>query len=85
MGCNCTLCAGRIGGLRDGQQMIQSEAVQSGGAGLVVSGIAGQGSTVAQQRMGRAQDTRPTTKVTAGSLCNILLTTDVHLKAIARR
>jgi hypothetical protein len=71
-----------IGGLRGGQQMIQAELAQGGGAGFIASGIAGQGNSVAQQRLGRAQDTRPTITVAAGELCNILVTKELRLPAL---
>jgi hypothetical protein len=73
-----------IGGLRGGQQMVSQELAQTG-LGPVASGIASQGSQVAQQRLGRAQDTRPTIEVAAGSLCNILVPKTLHLPAVARR
>lgn len=65
------------GGLQGGQQMLQA-GLQAGvgeavGADYVVTGIATQGNQVAQQRLGRAQDTRPTVHVAAGELCNVFL------------
>jgi type IV secretory pathway VirB10-like protein len=74
-----------IGGLRGGQQMVQAELTQSGGAGLIVSGIAGQGSSVAQQRLGRAQDTRPIITVQPGELCNVLVTKSLSLSPMTAK
>jgi Bacterial conjugation TrbI-like protein len=70
-----------IGGLRGGQQMIQAE-LAPGGAGDLAAGIAQQGSSVAQQRLGRAQDTRPTIHVAAGDVCNVLVTKELRLSAL---
>jgi type IV secretory pathway VirB10-like protein len=75
-----------IGGLRGGQQMLQAELAQESGA-MVVTGIAQQGSIVAQQRLGRAQDTRPTITVQPGELVNVLITKPFRmpLSAVAQR
>ena len=75
-----------IGGLRGGQQMLQAELAQESGA-YVVTGIAQQGSIVAQQRLGRAQDTRPTITVQPGELVNVLITKPFRmpLSAVAQR
>jgi type IV secretory pathway VirB10-like protein len=62
-----------IGGLRGGQQALQA-ALSQDGTTYIVSGIAQQGSSVAQQRLGRAQDTRPTITVQPGELVNVLIT-----------
>jgi len=67
-----------IGGLRGGQQMLSQELAQNGMA-PIAGGIASQGSQVAQQRLGRAQDTRPTIEVAPGSLCQILVPKTLHL------
>jgi type IV secretory pathway VirB10-like protein len=75
-----------IGGLRGGQQMLQAELAQQSGA-TVVTGIAQQGSIVAQQRLGRAQDTRPTITVQPGELVNVLIVKPFRmpLSAVAQR
>jgi type IV secretion system protein VirB10 len=75
-----------IGGLRGGQQMLQAELAQESGA-YVVTGIAQQGSSVAQQRLGRAQDTRPTITVQPGEIVNVLITKPFRmpLSAVAQR
>jgi type IV secretory pathway VirB10-like protein len=61
-----------IGGLQGGQQVLQ-QSIATDGAGPIAAGIARQGGSVAQQRLGRAQDTRPTITVRPGELCNILV------------
>jgi type IV secretory pathway VirB10-like protein len=70
-----------IGGLRGGQQLLTQEMVNNG-AGAVALGITSQGSQVAQQRLGRAQDTRPTIYVEAGEACNILVPKTLRLAAL---
>jgi len=67
-----------IGGLRGGQQALQT-ALSQDGTTYIVSGIAQQGSSVAQQRLGRAQDTRPTITVRPGELVNVLITKPFRL------
>jgi type IV secretion system protein VirB10 len=69
------------GALRGGQQVIQTEIATQGGATPIVGGIAGQANTLAQQRVGRAMDTRPTITVEAGQLCTVLLIKPLHLPA----
>jgi type IV secretory pathway VirB10-like protein len=75
-----------IGGLQGGQQVLQ-QSLATDGAGPMASGIARQGSTVAQQRLGRAQDTRPTIMVRPGELVNVLVTKPLRVPAsmLARR
>jgi type IV secretory pathway VirB10-like protein len=75
-----------IGGLRGGQQALQAELAQDG-ATYIVNGITQQGSSVAQQRLGRAQDTRPTITVRPGELVNVLITKPFRmpLSAVAQR
>ena len=53
----------------------------------VVTGIAQQGSIVAQQRLGRAQDTRPTITVQPGELVNVLIAKPFRMpvSAVAQR
>jgi type IV secretion system protein TrbI len=70
------------GALRGGQQVIQTEIATQGGATPIVGGIAGQANTLAQQRVGRAMDTRPTIEVAAGQLCTVLLIKPLHLPAL---
>jgi len=62
-----------IGGLQGGQQVLQQEIAGNNGAGAIAAGIARQGNSATQQRLGRAQDTRPTIIAHAGELCNILV------------
>jgi type IV secretory pathway VirB10-like protein len=75
-----------IGGLRGGQQALQAELAQDGST-YIVTGITQQGSAVAQQRLGRAQDTRPTITVQPGELVNVLITKPFRmpLSAVAQR
>jgi type IV secretory pathway VirB10-like protein len=70
-----------IGGLQGGQQVLQTELGVSG-AGPMATGIARQGSSQTQQRLGRAQDTRPTITVSSGTLVNILVPRAVTLPAL---
>jgi type IV secretory pathway VirB10-like protein len=70
------------GALRGGQQMLQMEMAQAGGAGQVATGIAGMGNQVAGQRLGRALDTRPTITVFPGQTCSVLLTKPLSLPAV---
>ena len=50
---------------------------QAAGAGQVASGIATYGNQATGRVVGRALDTRPTIKVHAGQLCNVLLTKEL--------
>jgi type IV secretory pathway VirB10-like protein len=70
------------GALRGGQQALQVAAANEAGAGNIIVGIAGQASQVAQQRLGRALDTRPTIAVDAGQLCQVLLIKALKLPAM---
>jgi type IV secretion system protein TrbI len=70
-----------IGGLRGGQEVLQRELGQAG-AGPIASGITQEGANKAQQRLGRAQDTRPTIIAAAGELCNVLLPKGLELPEI---
>jgi hypothetical protein len=70
-----------IGGLQGGQQVLQTELGASG-AGPMATGMARQGSSQTQQRLGRAQDTRPTMTVSSGTLVNILVPRAVKLPAL---
>jgi len=70
------------GALRGGMQALQSTVATAGGVGQVAAGIGATGSQVAQQRLGRALDTRPTIAVDAGQLCHVLLTKPLHLPAM---
>lgn len=72
-----------MGALRGGQQVLQTEATQAGAAGQMAAGIGSQSNQVAQQRLGRAQDTRPTLSVSAGETCHVLLTKALHLPAVS--
>ena len=72
-----------IGGvLRGGQQMLQMEMAQAGGAGQIATGMAGLGNQAASQRVGRALDTRPTIKVFPGQQCQVLLIKELQLPAV---
>ena len=71
-----------IGGLQGGQQVLQMEMAQNGGDGAIAAGIARQGSSQAQMRLGRAQDTRPTIIVAAGEQCNVLVPKALSLPAV---
>jgi type IV secretory pathway VirB10-like protein len=75
-----------IGGLRGGQQVLQ-QSLGVDGVGPIASGIAQQGSVVTQQRLGRAQDTRPTIIVRPGELVNVLMTKPFRMpvSAVAQR
>jgi Bacterial conjugation TrbI-like protein len=68
------------GGLQGGQQVLQTQ-LGPAGAGPIAAGIAREGSSQAQQRLGRAQDTRPTITVASGELCQILIPKALQLPA----
>jgi type IV secretory pathway VirB10-like protein len=70
-----------IGGLQGGQQVLQTQ-LGNEGAGPIATGIARQGSTQSQIRLGRAQDTRPTLTVRAGEQCQILTTKAMQLPKV---
>jgi type IV secretion system protein VirB10 len=72
-----------IGGvLKGGMQAIQTSLMQGAGAGQVASGIATYGNQATSRVVGRALDTRPTIKVHAGQLCNVLLIKELKLPAV---
>jgi hypothetical protein len=70
------------GVLRGGSQALQMELAQAAGAGQVATGMTAVGNQVAQQRLGRALDTRPTIEVDAGQLCHVLLIKPLSLPAM---
>jgi type IV secretory pathway VirB10-like protein len=67
-----------IGSLRGGQQVIQRGIGQDGMA-PIAGGISREGSSEAQQRLGKAQDTRPTLTIASGTPVNILITKALQL------
>jgi type IV secretory pathway VirB10-like protein len=70
------------GALKGGMDMLHMGAAQVAGAGQVASGIATYGNQATTRIAGRAMDTRPTIKVHAGQLCNVLLTKELKLPAM---
>jgi len=74
-----------MGVLRGGHQAVITEMGGVRGSGAVASGIASTTSQFGQQKLNRAIDTRPTSEVDAGSLCQVLLLKPLHLPAVARR
>jgi type IV secretory pathway VirB10-like protein len=70
------------GGLRGGQQVAQMQLGQTGGAGPIAAGMTSGVSGAGQQRLGRAQDTRPTITVQAGDRCNILVVQALQVPAV---
>jgi type IV secretion system protein VirB10 len=70
------------GVLKGGQQMLQAELAQAGGVGYVATGIGTSGNQAAQQRIGRALDTRPTIQVFPGQGCQVLLTKPLTLPVV---
>jgi type IV secretion system protein VirB10 len=73
-----------MGGLQGGQQALQSEVASTGPPGQIIAGIGQEASQASRQRLGRAQDTRPTIIVHAGEACNVLVTAPIQLEAWAR-
>ena len=63
------------GALRGGMQALQLEMASA-------AGISSVGNQALQQRLGRALDTRATIEVDSGQLCQVLLTTPLHLPAM---
>lgn len=64
-----------IEGLYAGQQVLSQSLANSGdGDSVNITGVGQHSSQVARQRLGRAQDTRPTVRIAAGELGNILVT-----------
>ena len=72
-----------IGGLQGGQQVLHTQ-LGTDGMGPIAAGIARQGNSATQQRLGRAQDTRPTITVAAGEPVKILITKPLSLPALGR-
>lgn len=70
------------GALKGGQQVLQAELAQAGGAGAVAGGVASNANQATQQRVGRALDTRPTIRVFPGTMCHVLLTKPLTLPAV---
>ena len=68
------------GGLEGGQQMLQ-QVVASENGGAIASGVVRQGNAVSQQRLGRAQDTRPTIVAHAGEIVNVLVIKPIRIPA----
>jgi hypothetical protein len=68
------------GGLQGGQQMLQ-QTLAADGTRAIASGIVREGSSVANQRLGRAQDTRPTVIVSPGEIVNVLITKAIRIPA----
>jgi type IV secretory pathway VirB10-like protein len=75
-----------IEGLRAGQQILTQE-IASQNNGITVTGIGQYSTSLAQQRLGRAQDTRPTITVQPGEVVNVLITKPFRmpLSAVAQR
>jgi type IV secretory pathway VirB10-like protein len=69
-----------IEGLKAGQQVLSQEIANQGG-GVTVTGVGQYSSNLVQQRLGRAQDTRPTITAFAGEPCQILTTSALKLPA----
>lgn len=72
-----------IEGLRAGQQVLTQE-IASQGDGVTVTGIGQHSTNIAHQRLGRAQDTRPTITAKSGELCNILIPQAMELPSFAK-
>jgi type IV secretory pathway VirB10-like protein len=70
------------GALKGGATVVATAASEAAGAGPVASGIAGVGAQTGARITGPLLDTRPTIKVSAGQLCNILLIEPLHLSAM---
>src|SRR5262249_18360435 len=62
-----------IEGLRAGQQVVNQE-IASQGSDITITGVGQRRSNLAEQRLGRAQDTRPTIRVKPGEIVNVLVT-----------
>jgi type IV secretory pathway VirB10-like protein len=73
-----------MGVLRGGQQAIQYQLGANDPMGAVASGLAGATNQAGQMRIGPALNTKPTIEVYAGEPCNLLLTKDLKLPAVAR-
>lgn len=66
------------GGLQGGQQMLQ-QVIASENGGAIAAGIMQQGNAITQQRIGRAQDTRPTIIAEAGQIVNVLVIKPIRI------
>jgi type IV secretory pathway VirB10-like protein len=73
-----------MGVLRGGQQAIQYQLAANDPAAAVASGMAGSATQAGQMRIGPALNTKPLIEVDAGEPCNLLLTKDLKLPAVAR-
>ena len=73
-----------IGGLHGGQQAIQYGLTPGDPTGAIAGNVTGQLSQTGQQRLGRAQDSRPAIEVASGSLCHVLLTKAMQLPEVSR-
>jgi type IV secretory pathway VirB10-like protein len=73
-----------MGVLRGGQQAIQYQIAANDPAAAVASGMASSASQAGQMRVGPALNTKPLIEVDAGEPCNLLLTKDLKLPAVAR-
>jgi type IV secretion system protein VirB10 len=67
------------GALRGGTQAVTTAVASTGPVGAIGGGIAQSGQQTVQQTVGPALSTKPTIKVFAGQLCNIILTKPLHL------
>jgi type IV secretion system protein VirB10 len=70
------------GALKGGMQAMQTALLPGAGAGQVASGMATYGNQATSRVVGRALDTRPTIKVHAGQVCNVLLIKTLQLPAL---
>ena len=70
------------GALRGGVQALQTALAQEAGVGQVAAGYGSVVNQALSPRLGRALDTRPTIEISAGQLCNVLLTKPLSLPAM---
>ncbi len=70
------------GALRGGTQALQTATASAAGVGPVAAGYGSVLNQATSPRLGRALDTRPTILVSAGQLCNVLLTKSLSLPAM---
>jgi type IV secretion system protein VirB10 len=70
------------GALRGGVQAMQTALAQEAGVGQVAAGYGSVVNQALSPRLGRALDTRPTIEISAGQLCNVLLTKPLSLPAM---
>jgi type IV secretory pathway VirB10-like protein len=75
-----------IEGLRAGQQVLQ-QGLANQSDGITITGVGQHSTSLAQQRLGRAQDTRPTITVQPGEIVNVLIVKPFRmpLSAVAQR